>query len=96
MVLLFHGLLACAPTGGEGMRMTQSIIRALALADVVVIGDNDPDPRVRAETRKLVERRDKELGGKLFFPPEESKDVDEGILDNSREINVLNNLRLKI
>ena len=91
MVLLSHGLLACAPTGGEGMRMTQSIIRALALADVVVIGDNDPDPHVREETRKLAERRAEELGGKLFFPPEEYKDVDEWILDKPKNITELNN-----
>jgi hypothetical protein len=64
------------------MRMTQSIIRALALADVVVIGDNDPDPKVREETRKLAERRAKELNGKLFFPPEQYKDVDEWIVDD--------------
>jgi hypothetical protein len=93
MVLLSHGLLACAPTGGEGMRMTQSIIRALALADLVVIGDNDPDSRVRAETRKLAERRAIELNGQLFFPPEEYKDVDEWILHDPKATNFLIRVR---
>jgi hypothetical protein len=74
---------------GEGMRMTQSIITALVLADVVVIGDKDPDPHVREETRNLAERRTKELDGKLFFPPEECKDVDEWILKEHKGIKVL-------
>jgi hypothetical protein len=61
--------------------LTSIIIRALALADVVVFGDNDPDPKVREETRKLAERRAEELNGQLFFPPDGYyKDVDEWIL----------------
>jgi hypothetical protein len=89
MVLLSHGLLARAPTGGEGMRLTQPIIRALALADVVVIGDNDPDPHVRKETRKLAVRRAKDLNGKLSFPPETYKDVNEWIIEEPGTIDIL-------
>ncbi|MBN1618381.1 hypothetical protein JW887_03500, partial [Candidatus Dojkabacteria bacterium] len=64
-----------------------------ALADVVVIGDNDPDPRVREETRKLAERRAKELNGELFFPPEEYKDVDEWILKRKKAVDIIRDLK---
>jgi len=87
---LSHGLLAWAITRGECWRMTPPIIRVVALAEAVVIGDNDPDPRVREETRKLAERRAEELNGQLFFPPDEYKEVDEWILDKPTKINVLN------
>jgi hypothetical protein len=82
------------PTGGEGMQMTKEIIQVLALADEVVIGENDPDPRVREETRKLAERRAKEIGGNLFFPPDEYKDGDEWILSTQLSVELIKNLYL--
>ena len=89
MVLCQHGLLACAPTGGESMQITDDMATLLALADVVVIGDNDRDPAVRAKTRALAEKRADILKGKLFFPPEEFKDVDEWVLSDSGVIEIL-------
>lgn len=88
MVLLSHGLLACAPTVSDA----QSIIIALALADIVVIGDYDPDPQVREETRKLAERRAEELNGQLFFPPGEFKAMDEWIMKEKKAIDIIRDL----
>jgi hypothetical protein len=89
MVLHQRGLLACAPTGGESMRLTDEIKRALSFADCVVIGDNDRDPAVRKETSRLAYERSKELNAKLFFPPEEYKDVDEWVLNDPFAIDEL-------
>ena len=96
MVMLSLGLNACAPTGGEGMRMTDNLIRALALADVIVVGDNDPDPdphvKFREETRKLAKRRARELNGDVFFPPDQYKDIDDWIIEDPNAIEALKRL----
>lgn len=73
MLLWQMGYKVCAPTGGEeGWEDKWSI--ALAMADVVVIGDND-EVGVRAASRRAMD-----LGGTVKFPPKEFKDVDEWIL----------------
>lgn len=92
MVLTENGLLACAPTGGESMAIPSWMVKILARADVVVIGDNDRDPEVRRRTAKLAEERAKILNAKLFFPPEEYKDVDEWILDDPLALSELRGL----
>ena len=89
LVMIERGLLACAPSGGESMKLDQRYVNALALAHVIVIGDNDRDQEVREKTRKMAEERSKSLGAKLVFPPEKYKDVDEWILDNPEAINKL-------
>lgn len=89
MVLCQHGFLACAPTGGESMQITEDMATILALADVVVIGDNDRGERVRAKTRALAEERALALNAELFFPPEQFKDVDEWILKDEGAVEVL-------
>lgn len=92
LVLLERGLLACAPTGGESMRLGQRYQQALGFADTVLIGDNDKDDEVRTETMKFAKRRAEVLGAKLVFPPEEYKDVDEWVLDDPGAINKLRDL----
>jgi hypothetical protein len=89
MVLIGRGLLACAPTGGESMILTDRYLQALAFADVVVIGDNDPDPEVRAKTRRQAEARAELLNAQLFYPPDEYKDIDEWILDKPEAMDIL-------
>jgi len=93
LVMLERGLLACAPTGGESMKLSKEIRSALALSHPVVIGDNDPDPSVRIETRKLAERRARSLNAELIFPPEAYKDVDEWILDDPGAIEKLQGIK---
>ena len=88
MILDQYGLLACAPSGGESMSVSQ-YKSILSLADVVVIGDNDYDPRVRENTRQLAKDRADELNARLFFPPNKYKDVDEWILDDPEALQVL-------
>lgn len=89
MVMTERGLLACAPTGGESMKLNSEIRHALIFADCIVIGDNDPDPDIRKETTRLAEERAKDLNGALIFPPREFKDIDEWILADSQAINLL-------
>jgi hypothetical protein len=92
MVMVENGLLACAPTGGESQKVTEKMKKALALGDVVVIGDNDPDPEVRKDTRQHAKRRAKNLSAKLFFPPNDYKDVDDWILNDPLAVNKLKGL----
>jgi len=89
MVLTSRGLVACAPTGGESMKLGEQYQQALALGDIVVIGDNDRDPEVRAKTRVMAKERAESLNAKLFFPPETYKDIDEWILDDPQAIQIL-------
>jgi len=89
LVLIQNGLLSCAPTGGESMKLNKRYQTALALADVVVIGDNDRDPEVRKQTTALAEERAETLHAKLIFPPEEYKDVDEWVLRDFKAIEKL-------
>jgi DNA primase len=76
MLLHQMGYAACAPTAGEGSYkgQTQRWTGALALASVIVIGDNDEPGRVLGKKRSIM------FGGMLFFPPEQFKDIDAWIL----------------
>ncbi|MCL4561889.1 MAG: hypothetical protein M1281_14930 [Chloroflexi bacterium] len=79
-LLVQHGFLACAPTGGEGSQ-PEEVRTAVALADKrIVVGDNDRDPRVAEKTRLLAEKRATLYYADLVFPPPEYKDIDEYLL----------------
>jgi hypothetical protein len=74
MLLDQYGILACAPTGGEG-GWREPWRTALALSpNRIVVGDNDEPGR------KLGERRAAFLAADLKFPPEIYKDVDDWVL----------------
>lgn len=73
MLMDQHGFLACAPTGGEG-GWKEDWRTVLALAKVIVIGDND------ATGVKYAEQRAAFLHGEVKFPPSEFKDWDEWLL----------------
>jgi DNA primase len=73
MILIQGGFTACAPTTGEAS-WDPTWATLLALANVVVIGDNDAPGKAAAKT--VSER----LNATLHFPPEEYKDIDEWIL----------------
>jgi DNA primase len=67
------GYPVCAPTGGEG-GWSERWRTWLALANKVVIGDNDGPGLILAEKRALL------LGGVAVYPPPDYKDIDEFIL----------------
>jgi hypothetical protein len=73
MLLDQLGFQACAPTGGEG-GWRENWRVALALANVIVVGDNDETGRVMAEKRAGF------LHGVVKYPPPRFKDVDAWIL----------------
>jgi hypothetical protein len=84
-----YGLLACAPTGGESS-LAKQYMPQLAFAEVrVVVGDNDPDPAVRAKMHKAAERRARVLKAELRYPPPEYKDIDEFILADPSAVEVI-------
>jgi hypothetical protein len=66
----------CAPSAGEGSgrKAIYTWNTALALSPKIVIGDNDGPGRELGKKRAIL------FGAKLFFPPEEFKDIDEWIL----------------
>ena len=75
MLLNQHGFLSCAPTGGEGSHQSSERWRiALALANKIVVGDNDD------AGRRLGKSRAEMLGAKLVFPPPAYKDIDQYFL----------------
>jgi hypothetical protein len=89
MLLDQYGLTACASTVGERSHMT-TWAPTLAFAEkVIVVGDNDRDPEIRAEIVAATRFRAQELNGELRFPPEEYKDIDEWILDDPSAIEVI-------
>lgn len=73
MLLDQLGFLACAPTGGEG-GWKENWRVALALAKVIVVGDNDETGRVMAERRAAF------LNAVIRYPPTCHKDWDEWYL----------------
>jgi len=80
MLLDQYEILACAPTGGENMRVDE-YSRALAFCSRrVVVGDNDRDPNVRFKMQGAARERANALHAELRFPPVEYKDIDEWIL----------------
>lgn len=76
------GFLACAPSNGEGA-LSDHIKEVLAFANVIVVGDND------VQGRKLGYQRAIDLEGKIVFPPDEYKDLDEFILAVSDAGNII-------
>ena len=86
--MLLHQLRykACAPIGGEGgyKGQVQRWNTALALASVVVVGENDEPGRVLGKKRSIL------FGGKLVFPPNQYKDIDAWILaDRDHALDVI-------
>jgi hypothetical protein len=77
MVADRFGILACAPTGGEGSYM-DDVANALAFANVVVMGDND--------NKAQAERRADQLGAELAFPPPEWNGWDDWALEDKSAI----------
>ncbi len=82
MVAERFGFLACAPTGGEGSYIKELRV-ALSQCKPVVVGDNDPDPKVAVQTRLFAERRAAWLGAELRFPPSPYGDIDEYLLKDT-------------
>ena len=73
MLLDQLGFLSCAPTGGEG-GWKENWRVALALANVIVVGDNDETGRLMAERRAAF------LNAVIRYPPPCYKDWDEWYL----------------
>lgn len=92
MVVERAGFTACAPTGGEGSYIG-GIQTALALAKVIVIGDNDENPDTREKMNAYAENRAALFGGTLRFPPPEFKDIDKWILNDPKAIEILEQWR---
>jgi hypothetical protein len=85
MVLASHGFnQVCAPTAGEGGRITE-ITQAVSLSKNIVIGDNDDKGREAGIQRAAL------LSGCLHFPPQEFKDVDQWI--NKRPQEAMNTMK---
>lgn len=76
-------VLFCAPTGGEGSYVDE-VGHVLALARVVVVGDNDPG-KIGVHTREMAERRAGNLNGIVRFPPQDMKDLDDLIVKRPDE-----------
>jgi len=79
MLLDQYGLLACAPTGGEGADVSDYVGTLAFSARRVVVGDNDTDPEVKARMQQFARERANTLRAELRFPPEEYKDIDDWI-----------------
>jgi hypothetical protein len=82
MVLSQFGILACAPTGGEGSYYKhEELLLPLAFASRrIVIGDNDRDPEVREKMQLAARRRGEIFRAPVFFPPEPFAGVDDWLL----------------
>jgi hypothetical protein len=87
MVMSQFDILACAPTGGEASYYKHDeLLRPLAFAKKrIVIGDNDEDPKVRAEMQAAAQRRAEIFRAELYFPPAGMKDIDDWILAKPEE-----------
>jgi hypothetical protein len=84
-----HGLLACAPTGGEGSYVGTYFEKLAFSCKRVVVGDNDKDPGVRQKMRAAAKRRAKSLHAELRFPPEDFKDIDQWMLADPNAVEVI-------
>ncbi len=84
-LLVQHGFLACAPTGGEGSS-PEEVRTAVTLSNKrIVVGDNDPDSEVARQTRLLAEKRAILYYADLVFPPPQYKDIDQYLLADTEE-----------
>jgi len=80
MLLLQHGIHACAPSGSENVNR-EEFFRPMAWAvKRVVVKDNDPDPETRAKMDWFAGQRARAFQAELQAPPEEYKDIDEYVL----------------
>ena len=82
MVMDQFGLLACAPTGGEGSYFGhEEHLRSLAFAKKrIVIGDTDRDPKVRGNMQAAAQRRAEIFRAELYFPPAPYTGIDDFVL----------------
>ena len=82
MVLSQFGIVACAPTGGEGSYYKhEELLYPLAFARTrIVIGDNDKDPEVREKMTLAARRRGEIFRAKVFFPPDPYTGIDDFLL----------------
>jgi DNA primase len=78
MLLWQMGYKAVAPTGGEG-GWRESWRTALALANKIVIGDNDVPGRIMGPKRAAL------MAADLVYPPQAFKDIDEYVLASPEE-----------
>lgn len=86
MLLDQYGLAACCITGGESAGMEDWAHLFAFSAGVVVVGDNDRNPRTRKEMVAKAEERAKVLSADLRFPPLVYKDIDEWLLSEPEAI----------
>lgn len=92
MVCTSFGYLACAPTGGEASMINGSaaiIQEALALAKVIVVGENDANPDTRRKMTAAAELRAASLAGVVRFPAEQYKGVDDFLLADSANAKIM-------
>jgi hypothetical protein len=87
MLLFQFGILAAAPTGGEGSYYKhEELVYPLAFAARrIVIGDNDVDPAVREKMQLAARRRGEIFRAPVFFPPEPFTGVDDWLLARPEE-----------
>jgi hypothetical protein len=87
MLLSQFGMLACAPTGGEGSYYKhEELLYPLAFAKKrIVIGDNDHDPEVREKMQLAARRRGEIFRAPVFFPPSPYCGVDDWLLAKPEE-----------
>jgi len=84
MLLLQHGIHTCAPSGSENVNQGE-LFQAMAWAvKRVVVKDNDPDPKVRAEMDRYAQARAEAFKAKLKAPHERYKDVDQWVLADTK------------
>ena len=82
MILSQHGILACAPTGGEGAYFKhEELLMPLAFAAKrVVVGDNDDRPEVREKMVQAARRRAEIFKAELRLPPDPYVGIDDFVL----------------
>jgi hypothetical protein len=87
MLLSQFGILACAPTGGEGSYYKhEELLYPLAFAQKrIVIGDNDQDPEVREKMQLAARRRGEIFRAPVWFPPSPFTGVDDWLLAKPEE-----------
>ena len=84
MVADRFGLLACAPTGGEGSYVKE-VRHALIFSRNIVIGDNDPGEG-QERAREQAVKRAAVLNADVYFPPPQWQDFDKWVLGDPRAI----------